>query len=193
VDLARQKFAIDYSLREAYPRYLEQQGNIYNRLASLAGLGQTGTQASGQLGQQTGANLAQLATGGATALAGGQVGAANALAGGLQNIGNAAFMYNMMRSPTSNITGTGGGSGLTVPSGFDMGGGANYSLAPSDIRLKTNIVKVGERADGLNVYDFDYIWGGERQRGLMAHEVADVYPDAVGVRNGYLMVDYSKV
>ncbi len=63
----------------------------------------------------------------------------------------------------------------------------------SDIRLKKNIVKLGTRPDGLNVYEFDYIWGGPRQIGLMAHEVQDVYPDAVTERNGYLMVNYSKV
>jgi len=63
----------------------------------------------------------------------------------------------------------------------------------SDIRLKKNIVKLSTRPDGLNVYEFDYIWGGPRQVGLMAHEVQDVYPDAVTERDGYLLVNYSKV
>lgn len=176
VDRARMKFAEDYALQQAYPLYTQQQTNIYNRLASLAGLGQAGTAASGQLGQAAGSNLAQLATGGASALAGGQIGAANAMAGGLQGIGNAAFLYSLL-NPASGAGTITGGSGLM----------------PSDIRLKTNITKVGDRADGLGVYEFEYKWGGGKQVGLMAHEVADVYPDAVQVRDGYLMVDYSKV
>lgn len=109
VDLARQKFATDYALTQAYPQYLQTRTGIYNTLANIAGLGQKAQETTSQLGQATGTNLAQLATGGASALAGGQVGAANAMAGGLQNIGNAGFMYSLMRPPAS----TGGVSGLT--------------------------------------------------------------------------------
>lgn len=108
VDRARQKFAEDYALQQAYPLYTQQQTNIYNRLASLAGLGQTATGQTSQLGSATGSNLSQLAVGGANALAGGQVGAANAMAGGLQGIGNAAFMYGLMRP-------SGGGAGGMTP------------------------------------------------------------------------------
>jgi hypothetical protein len=104
VDLARQKFSTDYLTQQLLPYYTNQQTNIYNRLASLAGLGQSATQATGTLGQAAGTNLAQLATGGANAIAGGQVGAANALAGGIGNITNAGLLYSMMnRAPTINI------------------------------------------------------------------------------------------
>jgi hypothetical protein len=71
--------------------------------------------------------------------------------------------------------------------------GAEVYKAFSDFRLKKNIKQIGTRADGLSVYEFDYIWGGGRQIGLMAQEVQSVYPDAVSESNGYLMVDYSKV
>jgi hypothetical protein len=63
----------------------------------------------------------------------------------------------------------------------------------SDIRLKKNINKIGTRTDGLNIYEFEYIWGGGRQVGLMAQEVQGIYPDAVSESSGYLMVNYSKV
>ena len=63
----------------------------------------------------------------------------------------------------------------------------------SDIRLKENIKKIGTRPDGLGVYEFDYIWGGDRNIGLMAQEVNEVYPHAVGVEDGYLTVNYSQV
>lgn len=113
VTTAATKFAQDYAsnaYQNALSNYMAQQqqgfaqnqaatSNIYNRLASLAGLGQAGTAASGQLGQAAGTNLAQLATGGASALAGGQIGAANAMAGGLQNIGNTAMLYTLLRQP----------------------------------------------------------------------------------------------
>jgi len=43
------------------------------------------------------------------------------------------------------------------------------------------------------VYEYEYIWGGGRQIGLMAQEVNAVYPHAVGVVDGYLTVNYSQV
>lgn len=63
----------------------------------------------------------------------------------------------------------------------------------SDKRLKTDVEKVGTREDGLGVYDYNYKWGGPRQRGLMAHEVKKKYPDAVKRFGKYDAVDYSKV
>jgi Chaperone of endosialidase len=75
---------------------------------------------------------------------------------------------------------------------------AGASIA-SDIRLKTNIEKVGE-VDGLGVYDFDYLpiegqiadyMPAGRQRGVIAQEVALLRPDALGpVVDGYLTVNY---
>lgn len=106
VDLARQKFSTDYLTQQMLPLYMNQQSNIYNRLASLAGLGQAATSASGQLGQAAGSNLAQLAVGGANAIAGGQVGAANAMASGLSNIGNSAMLYSLMRPQGGGVTPT---------------------------------------------------------------------------------------
>lgn len=121
VDVARQKFATDYALTQGLPAYLKQRSDIYNTLASIAGIGQKATDVSSQLGQATGTNLAQLATGGAGALAGGQVGAANALAGGLQGIGNTAALYGLMNR-------AGGGA---VPTGYGtpVTGGIDWNLA----------------------------------------------------------------
>lgn len=77
---------------------------------------------------------------------------------------------------------------------------AAAAYAGSDIRLKTNIDRVGETADGLGIYDFDYLpiegqiaafMPEGRQRGVMAHEVAVLRPDALGpVIDGYATVDY---
>ena len=62
---------------------------------------------------------------------------------------------------------------------------------PSDIRLKTDIEKVGVSANGLPVYTFRYIGGDAVYRGVMAQDVLKVLPEAVSIMpNGYLAVRY---
>jgi hypothetical protein len=62
----------------------------------------------------------------------------------------------------------------------------------SDRRLKQNIERVGTLPNGLAWYAFDYVWGGERQHGVMADEVEKVMPEAVMTHgNGYKLVNYS--
>jgi len=59
----------------------------------------------------------------------------------------------------------------------------------SDIRLKTNITKVGDDPRGFGVYEYDIF--GKRQRGVMAHEIEAVIPHAVTThRSGFKMVNY---
>ena len=58
-------------------------GNAYNRLASMAGLGQTATGAQSSAAGQFGANAGNLMTGAGAARASGYVGGANALTSGL--------------------------------------------------------------------------------------------------------------
>jgi hypothetical protein len=86
-------------------------------------------------------------------------------------------------------------------------GGAAMKYAPamiaaSDIRMKENIEVVGHLPNGLAVYEFDYkpefkdtkYAGHGRFRGLMAHEVEAVNPEAVfTTSDGYKAIDYSKV
>lgn len=62
----------------------------------------------------------------------------------------------------------------------------------SDVRLKSNIEKVGELENGLGVYDYDIF--GHRERGVLAQEVLEKIPSAVHVHDsGYLMVDYGAI
>lgn len=68
----------------------------------------------------------------------------------------------------------------------------------SDIRLKTNIRRVGALPSGLPLYRFAYKnprkYGHGEYEGVMAHEARLVFPDAViADADGMLMVDYSKV
>lgn len=122
VDVARQKFATDYALTQGLPAYMKQRSDIFNTLASIAGIGQKSTDVSSQLGASTGANLSQLATGGAGALAGGQVGAANALAGGLQGIGNTAALYGLMnRTPAASAAAAGTPAAALLPDWLKFG------------------------------------------------------------------------
>jgi len=66
-------------------------------------------------------------------------------------------------------------------------------LAFSDIRLKENIVMVKAK-DGYCLYEFNYIGDDEtRYRGVMAHEIEKVNPDAVTEIDGYKAVDYDKI
>lgn len=71
---------------------------------------------------------------------------------------------------------------------FSLGSAA---IMASDKRLKTDIKKVGERPDGIGVYQYKYKAGGPKQVGVLAQEVRKVRPDAVRkTSDGYLAVDY---
>lgn len=66
----------------------------------------------------------------------------------------------------------------------------------SDIRAKTNIVKLREDDDGLGWYEFSYkSHPNIRLEGVMAQEVAEKRPWAVGptLPNGYMTVNYAKL
>lgn len=75
-----------------------------------------------------------------------------------------------------------------------LGQAAGAAAAGSDIRLKTDIVAVGKNADGITVYQYKYKDGSGPYVGVMAQEVAEKRPDALGPKiNGYMSVDYSKI
>jgi hypothetical protein len=99
VDRAAQKFAVDYTLGTAMPQVISQRQNIYNTLAGIAGIGQTGQSQVNTAGMNAAGNIGQAAIGGATALGAGQIGAANAMAGAYGNIGNAGMMYSFLNRP----------------------------------------------------------------------------------------------
>jgi hypothetical protein len=65
-------------------------------------------------------------------------------------------------------------------------------IKASDRRLKKNIRLLGSRADGINVYEFEYLWSADKHVGVMADEVERVIPAAVmTMPNGYRAVDYA--
>lgn len=66
------------------------------------------------------------------------------------------------------------------------------AYAWSDRRLKTNIHKLAKLPNGLNLYRFSYLWGGDHV-GYMADEVRKLFPRAA-VRIGvYDAVNYAEV
>jgi len=107
--------------------------------------------------------------------------------------------------------GTGGGGGKSGGLGSDLMTAGNLAMmgakaAPmvaegfsalmaalpfSDARLKDNIRPVGKTYDGQNIYSYD-MGDGRTQMGLMAQEVMDRKPEAVGQRNGFLTLDYDR-
>jgi hypothetical protein len=114
VNTARQKFAIDYATNVGLPQYLNQRTGIYNTLAGIAGIGQTGQTQTNQFGQATASNIGQLGIGGASALGAGQVGAANVMAGGYGQVGNAATLASLL-SPQGGGNITQGGATTMNP------------------------------------------------------------------------------
>lgn len=61
----------------------------------------------------------------------------------------------------------------------------------SDARLKSNVERVGTHPLGIGVYEYDIF--GRRQRGVMAHEVAEVMPAAVRRNGEFHQVNYSMI
>ncbi len=104
----------------AYGRFNTDQTNQYNRLAALAGMGQSSASALAGVGQnyanQVGNNLAQ----GANAAAAGAVGQSNALNQGLGGLANAGVNYAANRGsgysgsfqPMAGVGGLGSGQGV---------------------------------------------------------------------------------
>ena len=59
----------------------------------------------------------------------------------------------------------------------------------SDIRMKENIRYVGEK-NGHKLYEFNYLGGEQRYKGVMAQDLLTTRPDALTSRNGLYWVDY---
>lgn len=100
---------------------------------------------------------------------------------GAQAAGNDAMQrYNAQVGGQNSLT-----SGL-------FGLGAAAVGRPSDIRLKSNIVRIGTHPSGLPWYEYDIF--GKREQGVMAQEAIEVKPEAVHMMpNGYYAVDYGRL
>ena len=105
-DYAQNSASNEYN--NAFNRYQANRQAQLGPLQSLAGIGQTATNFTGQAGAANAANVGNLITGGAAANAAGQVGTANALTSGLGTYLNYSGGNNLV----SALRG-GGGGGMT--------------------------------------------------------------------------------
>lgn len=77
----------------SFDRFQTQQGNIFQRLTSLAQTGQNAAAGVGAQGVATAGNIGSNIVGAGNAAAAGQVGAANAWGGALSDMGSMAYLY----------------------------------------------------------------------------------------------------
>lgn len=89
----------------AYNRFNTDKTNTFNRLASIAGVGQTATNQVGAAGQNMANNVSQNTLSAGNARASGYVGGANALTGAIGQGVNSYMQYNAMQNPAGNAAG----------------------------------------------------------------------------------------
>lgn len=89
--------AASQEYQAAFNRFQTQQGNIFQRLTAMAGLGQNAAAGVGNQAVATGGNIGANIVGGANAAAAGQIGAANAWGGALSDLGAIGAWYAMNR------------------------------------------------------------------------------------------------
>lgn len=80
------------------------------------------------------------------------------------------------------------GSGL-MGGLFSLGSAALMS----DMRLKKNIQRVGKLKPGIDLYSYEYLWGGGSRVGVLAQEVAAVNPAAIVNVDGFMAVKYGAI
>jgi hypothetical protein len=99
IDRGITRFAEDYAgnaYQKAFENFSNQRMNIYNTLAGIAGIGQTGQSATNTAATNYGTNAANLITSAGAAQAAGQVGAANAYGNALNTYGGMRYVNNLI-------------------------------------------------------------------------------------------------
>ena len=150
-------------------------------------------------GQSGGSGLGNLA--GTLGAAKGLYGMGSDIMGGLGSLGS-GFSAGSNAAALDSALGPGffaGNIGLGAEGASAAGAGLMGSIGEglaailpfSDERLKSNIRPVGKTFDGQNIYSYN-IGNRPTQMGLMAQEVLDRKPDAVGHIGKYLTVDYDR-
>ena len=108
----------------------------------------------------------------------------------LENVGACAIM------PLASPIGSGMGiqNKLNIKIANTAPAGQENGPMASDMKLKENIIKVGNSPSGINVYEWNYIGKSQRYRGVLAQELLESHPEAVTMcPNGFLGVYYGKI
>lgn len=74
--------------------------------------------------------------------------------------------------------------------GSTMGAAGNFF---SDVRLKENIERIGTHDTGIGIYKYNYKGSDAPQIGVLAQEVEQVMPEAVGESAGFKTVNYKMI
>ena len=111
---AAQRYGQDYASQEF--------GNAYNRLAAMAGIGQTATGAMSNAAGNYGVNQGQNYMGAANARASGYLGGANAIAGGLGQYMNYTQGQNLLNRLTPQTGGLSGPSNAQLADQYYLNG-----------------------------------------------------------------------
>lgn len=112
---------------KAYDRFNNDQATRFNRLATIAGIGQTATNNVGTAGANAANNISSNLIGAGNAAAAGTVGTANAINSGLSNLQSIYQLNNLNRTAAPSWSTAGGGSGMYqdgsagLPAGYSDG------------------------------------------------------------------------
>ena len=110
---ALSRFGTDYTgtkANESYSRFYGDQDRIYNRLAGIAGTGQTATETGVKAGSNTASNISELISAQGNARGAAAIAQGNALSGGISSIGN-WYQQQAMLDRMQQRGGYGGGYG----------------------------------------------------------------------------------
>jgi len=115
--------------QNAYNRFSNDQTTRYNRLANLAGLGQTATNMTGQLGQASTNAISDYMTQAANANAAGTLGKASAWNSGIQSAINGINNYNTWNQLMGN------NSSNSNQNSYDLGSGSIYDPNSNSVNV----------------------------------------------------------
>lgn len=74
-----------------------------------------------------------------------------------------------------------------------LGAAASMAMMASDVRLKTDIRRVGTTNGGIPIYTYKYKGDDVTRMGVMAQDVEKTNPDSVREIKGYKVVDYNLI
>jgi len=130
-DLGSQEYQNAYNRAlTGYNANVAREATGYNRLAALAGIGQTATSQTNAAGAANASNMGNYLTSGAAAGAAGQVGQANAITGGLStylNYNQGNNLVNALRGTTPGYSNAGNASQMGAPYGYSDQGFGQYA------------------------------------------------------------------
>jgi hypothetical protein len=167
----------------------------YGRLGGMVSLGQNAAAGVGNAGMQTGSAVSSLLQQQGAAQAGNALAQGRAQAGIANSISSGIGAYAGMGGFGSFGGSTGGSFKAYDTGGYGMNsGGAGRGGDFSDVRLKTNIRRIGKTDRGNVLYEWDWRATGKKGRGVIAQEVTHV-PGAVAEDpcTGFLTVNYDRV